>query len=143
MSNTFDYTVTLEGGGGPGDPATVLRGVEERAEVGLLSLFEHYQSTTVGEHLKTPAFPVWLVCSESHFSVLWRVQNLLFILTLHCITSVIQIVCTIAKTKNEWLCEIFFCSFLTVLSALPETYSIMFSKPFVRHCQAKKSWPQV
>ena len=64
--------MTLEGG--PGDPDTVLRGVEERSDVGLLSLFEHYQSTTVGEHLKTPAFPVWLVCSESHFSVLWQVQ---------------------------------------------------------------------
>ena len=69
FSNTFDYTVTLEGG--PGDPDTVLRGVDERADLGLLSLFEHYQSTTVGEHLKTPAFPIWLVCSESHFSVLW------------------------------------------------------------------------
>ena len=74
VSNTFDYTVTLEGG--PGDPDTILRGVEERADVGLLSLFEHYQSTTVGEHLKTPAFPVWLVCSESHFSVLWRVRHM-------------------------------------------------------------------
>ena len=74
VSNTFDYTVTLEGG--PGDPDTILRGVEERADVGLLSLFEHYQSTTVGEHLKTPAFPVWLVCSESHFSVLWQVLSI-------------------------------------------------------------------
>ena len=41
VSNTFDYTVTLEGG--PGDPDTVLRGVDERADLGLLSLFEHYQ----------------------------------------------------------------------------------------------------
>jgi hypothetical protein len=69
VSNTFDYTVTLEGG--PGEPGMVLRGVEERADVGLLSLFEHYQSTTVGEHLKTPIYPIWLVCSESHFSVIW------------------------------------------------------------------------
>ena len=102
MSNTFDYTVTLEGGG-PGDPATVLRGVEDRAEVGLLSLFEHYQSTTVGEHLKTPAFPVWLVCSESHFSVLWRVmQNL---------------------SKVLWLCDICTFSFLTVSFSAPESYT--------------------
>lgn len=36
-----------------------------------MSLFEHYQSCSVGEHLKTPLFPIWLVCSESHFSVLF------------------------------------------------------------------------
>lgn len=25
----------------------------------------------VGSHLKTPKFPIWVVCSESHFSVLF------------------------------------------------------------------------
>ena len=45
--------------------------VSNLVQVGLLSLFEHYQSCRVGERLKCPARPVWLVCSESHFSLLW------------------------------------------------------------------------
>jgi hypothetical protein len=48
----------------------VLRGVEQRARVGLLTLFEWYRYVTVGQNLKCPQFPVWVVCSESHFSVL-------------------------------------------------------------------------
>lgn len=71
VSNTFDYTVTLEGNN---DQSTFLRGIETQSEIGLLSLFEHYQSCTVGEHLKTPQVPIWLICSESHFSVLFSLQ---------------------------------------------------------------------
>lgn len=48
----------------------VLRGVEKRARVGLLTLFEWYRYVTVGHHMKSPQSPVWVVCSESHFSVL-------------------------------------------------------------------------
>ncbi len=46
-------------------------GIHSRSDIGLLSLFEHYGSIVVGDNLKTPAFPVWLVCSESHFTVLF------------------------------------------------------------------------
>lgn len=63
VSNTFDGDVDLDG--------TVLRGVPDRSDVGLLSLYEHYKSISVGENLKTPVFPIWLVCSESHFSVVF------------------------------------------------------------------------
>lgn len=31
--------------------------------------------TKVGSYLKTPRYPVWLVCSESHFSVLFGLQR--------------------------------------------------------------------
>ncbi|KAF2368051.1 protein of unknown function DUF4205 [Trinorchestia longiramus] len=48
-----------------------LRGVHQRADIGLLSLFEHYGSYKVGQHLKTPVYPVWVVCSESHYSCLF------------------------------------------------------------------------
>ena len=41
---------------------------------GLLSLFEHYDSIVVGENLKTPVYPIWLICSESHFTVLFGMQ---------------------------------------------------------------------
>ena len=29
----------------------------------------------VGSHLKTPLFPIWVVCSESHFSTLFGLQR--------------------------------------------------------------------
>ena len=34
-------------------------------------LFSTIQHLQVGTYLKTPKFPVWVVCSESHFSVLF------------------------------------------------------------------------
>ena len=67
VSNVFDDDVTL----GSGADQTLLKGVKSDAEVGLLSLFEHYKSCQVGSRLKCPVFPLWLVCSESHFTVLW------------------------------------------------------------------------
>ena len=45
VSNVFNDTVTLDGP--PGEKATVLRGVNKRSDVGLLSLFEHYKSCQV------------------------------------------------------------------------------------------------
>ncbi|KAA0153187.1 hypothetical protein FNF29_03375 [Cafeteria roenbergensis] len=37
----------------------------------MLTLFEHYGHAPVGSRLKDPAVPVWVVCSESHFTALW------------------------------------------------------------------------
>ncbi|XP_076799755.1 putative ubiquitin carboxyl-terminal hydrolase MINDY-4 [Clavelina lepadiformis] len=67
-SNAFDGTVKL-------DQHTVLKGVRRRAEVGLLSLFEHYGSCKIGENYKTPKYPIWLICSESHFTVLFALEK--------------------------------------------------------------------
>ena len=66
-SNTFDNDKVL-------DQMTVLKGIEKRSDIGLLSLFEHYDSIVVGDNLKTPKFPIWLVCAESHFTVLFGLQ---------------------------------------------------------------------
>ena len=70
-SNVFDNKVVL----GSDKDQTVLKGVEKQSEVGLLSLFEHYKSCSVGSHLKSPVYPIWLVCSESHFTTLWASAN--------------------------------------------------------------------
>lgn len=35
-------------------------------------------SSKVGAYLKTPRYPIWVVCSESHFSVLFGLQRELF-----------------------------------------------------------------
>jgi hypothetical protein len=53
----------------------VLRGVSRRADLGLLTLLEAFGHVEVGQHLKTPRHPVWVVCSESHYTILFRVDE--------------------------------------------------------------------
>ncbi|TKC52927.1 hypothetical protein EI555_009102, partial [Monodon monoceros] len=85
VSNVFNDVVELDSGNGN---ITLLKGIAARSDIGFLSLFEHYsvcQSAKplasypespkeVGCFLKTPRFPIWVVCSESHFSVLFSLQ---------------------------------------------------------------------
>ncbi|XP_067250762.1 probable ubiquitin carboxyl-terminal hydrolase MINDY-4 [Chanodichthys erythropterus] len=68
VSNVFDDEMKLDSGNGN---FTLLKGIKARCNIGLLSLFEHYNICKVGSYLKTPKFPIWVVCSESHFSVLF------------------------------------------------------------------------
>lgn len=63
VPNVFDGVKDLDG--------LILTGIHKQAAVGLLSLFEHYGSIEVGARLKEPKKPIWVVCSESHFSVLF------------------------------------------------------------------------
>ncbi|XP_012860120.2 probable ubiquitin carboxyl-terminal hydrolase MINDY-4 [Echinops telfairi] len=71
VSNVFNDVVQLDSGDGH---VTLLKGIAARSDVGFLSLFEHYSVCQVGCFLKTPKFPIWVVCSESHFSVLFGLQ---------------------------------------------------------------------
>ena len=74
-SNVFDGNKTM----GEGRDAFHLKGIARKAPVGLLSLFEHCNPgiIEVGKNLKFPDVPVWVVCSESHYSALFSfdVQN--------------------------------------------------------------------
>ncbi|CAN9500396.1 unnamed protein product [Ophioblennius macclurei] len=72
VSNVFDNEMELDSGNGN---VTLLKGIKSQCDVGLLSLFEHYNICKVGAHLKSPSFPIWVVCSESHFSVLFGLQR--------------------------------------------------------------------
>merc|ERR1712100_294114 len=66
-ANVFNGVKTLdEGGDGSG---MVLQGVKERQDIGFLSLFEVYRYINVGTFLKCPSYPLWVICSESHYSV--------------------------------------------------------------------------
>ena len=67
VSNVFNDSVYLD--------KLELRGPNKRNDIGLLSLFEHYKSCEVGSYYKTPKFPVWVVCSESHFSVVFALKK--------------------------------------------------------------------
>ncbi|KAG8003707.1 putative ubiquitin carboxyl-terminal hydrolase MINDY-4 [Nibea albiflora] len=72
VSNVFDNDMQLDSGNGN---ITLLKGIKGQCDIGLLSLFEHYNICKVGAYLKTPCFPIWVVCSESHFSVLFGLQR--------------------------------------------------------------------
>ncbi|KAF0875822.1 MINY4 hydrolase, partial [Crocuta crocuta] len=71
VSNVFNDVVELDSGNGN---ITLLKGIAARSDIGFLSLFEHYDVCQVGCFLKTPRFPIWVVCSESHFSVLFSLH---------------------------------------------------------------------
>ncbi|XP_043922680.1 probable ubiquitin carboxyl-terminal hydrolase MINDY-4 [Protopterus annectens] len=72
MSNVFNDNVELDSGNGN---ITLLKGIPCRSNIGLLSLFEHYKACQVGSYMKTPKYPIWVICSESHFSVLFCLRK--------------------------------------------------------------------
>ncbi|XP_041366693.1 probable ubiquitin carboxyl-terminal hydrolase MINDY-4 isoform X2 [Gigantopelta aegis] len=74
VANVFNDVIELDSGGGA---AMILRGIHQRSHIGFLSLFEHYKSCQVGTYYKTPRHPIWVVCSESHFSVLFSTNQAL------------------------------------------------------------------
>lgn len=68
-SNVFDGTKRL---GSAKDGWYVMQGAPARAKVGFLSLFEAKNDCIeVGSRYKGPLSAVWIVCAESHYSVLF------------------------------------------------------------------------
>ncbi|XP_030053614.1 putative ubiquitin carboxyl-terminal hydrolase MINDY-4 isoform X2 [Microcaecilia unicolor] len=72
VSNVFNDTVELSSENGS---STLLKGITVRSDIGFLSRFEHYNICQVGSYLKTPKYPIWVVCSESHFSILFCLRK--------------------------------------------------------------------
>ena len=68
VSNPFNGTINLGEG-------MVCRGIGRRSKVGYLSQLEKLRYCQVGGYLKCPIFPVWVVGSESHFSVLFGIDG--------------------------------------------------------------------
>ena len=52
----------------------ILKGIPKQADVGFLTLFEAFGYFEVGKCLKEPRVPIWIVCSESHYSVIFSVN---------------------------------------------------------------------
>jgi len=63
-SNVFDNSMTVSG-------AFACRGIFSRPSVGYLSQLESLRYCEVGGFYKSPIFPVWVVGSTSHFTVLY------------------------------------------------------------------------
>ncbi|TNV73474.1 hypothetical protein FGO68_gene15445 [Halteria grandinella] len=49
----------------------IIKGIHKQSDIGFLTLFEAYGYFQVGQYLKNPRVPIWIVCSESHYSVLF------------------------------------------------------------------------
>lgn len=64
VPNVFDGKMDLGGG-------MFLKGIPTNAEVGFLSLLESLNLCKVGQKLKCPKWPIWVVGSESHYTVLF------------------------------------------------------------------------
>ncbi|KAJ3298440.1 hypothetical protein HK104_010700 [Borealophlyctis nickersoniae] len=74
-SNVFDGDVRLDAGcdseDANGAGGKLLKGIKRPVQFGYLTLFEHYGSLKVGEYFKNPMYPIFIICSESHYTVLF------------------------------------------------------------------------
>lgn len=64
VPHVFDGSIDLEGG-------MHLKGIPSSVEVGFLTIMEAVNLCKVGQHLKCPKWPIWVVGSESHYTVLF------------------------------------------------------------------------
>lgn len=52
-----------------------VNGISTNVEVGFLTLLESLNFCKVGQHLKCPKWPIWVVGSESHYTVLFALDT--------------------------------------------------------------------
>ncbi|EPS67368.1 hypothetical protein M569_07408, partial [Genlisea aurea] len=67
VANVFDEKIDLGGG-------MFVKGVTTSVEVGFLTLLESLNFCKVGQYLKCPKWPIWVVGSESHYTVLFALD---------------------------------------------------------------------
>ncbi|CAA2964154.1 ubiquitin carboxyl-terminal hydrolase MINDY-3-like [Olea europaea var. sylvestris] len=67
-ANVFDGRMDLGGG-------MFVNGISTPVEVGFLTLLESLNFCKVGQYLKCPRWPIWVVGSESHYTVLFALDN--------------------------------------------------------------------
>ncbi|TMW86488.1 hypothetical protein EJD97_021312 [Solanum chilense] len=68
VANVFDGRMDLGGG-------MFVKGISTTVEVGFITLLESLNFCKVGLHLKCPAWPIWVVGSESHYTVLFALDT--------------------------------------------------------------------
>lgn len=68
VPEVFDGNMDVGGG-------MTVKGIPSKVEVGFLTLLEAFKYCTVGQFLKRPKWPIWVVGSESHYTVLFAIQS--------------------------------------------------------------------
>ncbi|XP_068670220.1 ubiquitin carboxyl-terminal hydrolase MINDY-3-like [Montipora foliosa] len=69
VSNVWDSTRVLSG--------LELRGIPRQSSIGFLTLLEAHRYCEVGNFLKSPKFPIWLLGSETHLTVFFSQEQCL------------------------------------------------------------------
>ena len=64
VSNVFDHTLRPSGD-------LICRGIQKRPTIGYLTLLESMRYLQVGGYYKRPLFPIWVIGSTSHFTILF------------------------------------------------------------------------
>lgn len=73
VTNTFDGQKVL---GDANDPTAFrLKGIAEQNEIGFLTLLEALRYSTVGEYYKSPKFPIWVIGSSNHYTVMFSLDR--------------------------------------------------------------------
>ncbi|KAG7594189.1 Ubiquitin interacting motif [Arabidopsis thaliana x Arabidopsis arenosa] len=67
VPNVFDGRMDLGGG-------MFLKGISKNVDVGFLTLLESLNFCKVGQNLKCPKWPIWVIGSESHYTVLFALD---------------------------------------------------------------------
>jgi len=67
VSNVWDSSRTLSG--------LELRGIPKQSSIGFLTLLEAHRYCEVGNFLKSPMFPIWLLGSETHLTVFFSQER--------------------------------------------------------------------
>ncbi|KAL9967773.1 hypothetical protein ACROYT_G026065 [Oculina patagonica] len=67
VSNVWDSSRTLSG--------LELRGIPKQSSIGFLTLLEAHRYCEVGNFLKSPVFPIWLLGSETHLTVFFSQER--------------------------------------------------------------------
>jgi ubiquitin carboxyl-terminal hydrolase MINDY-3/4 len=73
LSSTTDIPIMSSSSPSSSD-ALKLRGISRRPIIGFLSHIEAMKYSVVGDFLKTPAMPFWLIQSESHLTLVWAAE---------------------------------------------------------------------
>lgn len=69
VTNVFDGEKVL---GDANDPTAFrLKGIPAQNEIGFLTLLEALRYSTVGEYYKSPKFPIWVIGSSNHYTVMF------------------------------------------------------------------------
>eukprot|EP01028_Stygiella_incarcerata_P002943 TRINITY_DN15627_c0_g1_i1.p2 TRINITY_DN15627_c0_g1~~TRINITY_DN15627_c0_g1_i1.p2 ORF type:complete len:940 (-),score=264.97 TRINITY_DN15627_c0_g1_i1:3054-5615(-) len=68
LTNLFDGDKVVDG--------KRFRGIPSRCSIGLLSHFEFHGYLTVGEYLKSPSDPIWIIHAEGHYTILFATKRI-------------------------------------------------------------------
>lgn len=71
VSNVFDGEKSLSAG----NDSFKMHGIAQINDIGYLTLLEALCYTTVGKHLKSPLYPIWLIGSDSHYTVIFALDK--------------------------------------------------------------------